>query len=231
VVERFDLLTPLTRAYGSADRARSALDRALRRAGLDQVPVAVAELTGFVCAQLHAIVAEDMGPMIAGALLSHLRNQLGLADEGVPVSSTTRPVARVTLRAQTPPESQPRSGPRRKAPWVMLVRVKRGDEEESLGLAALDVQVIRVTHPLPACERMRVLRPSVVVAGPGIGDEDLDRLMEAARAIGTQVIALAAFVGPAAVRAALRRAIDRATAAEDADLPDSKPGGQGTGKT
>jgi hypothetical protein len=230
VPERFDLLAPLSMAYGSADRAKAALERALRRAGLDQVPVAAGELANFLCAHVHPIVAQDLGSMIAGALLNHLRNQVGADDEGAPTSSAARPVARVTLRSQMQPESLPRSGPRRKGPWVMLVRVKRGDEEDRLGLSALGVRVVRVTHPLPACERMRVLRPSVVVAGPGIGDLDLDRLMEVSRETGIQVIAMAAFVAPAAVREMVRRAIARATAAEHEDLPDSKREGEDKGK-
>ncbi len=105
----------------------------------------------------------------------------------------------------------------------MLVRVKRGDEEDSLGLAALDVCVLRVAHPLPACERMRVLRPSLVVAGPAIGDLDLDRLTQAACDTGIKVIALSAFVAPAAVRQVLRRAIVRASTVEHEALPASKP--------
>ncbi len=77
---------------------------------------------------------------------------------------------------------------------------------------------------------MRVLRPSVVVAGPGIGDHDLDRLTKAAREVGIQIIVPAAFVGPAVVRDVVRRAVVRSTAIDDDDLPESKPDGRGSGE-
>ncbi len=136
MLDRFELLPPLAIAYGSVHRAGVALDRALQRAELDHVPLEAAECTSFLCAQLHAVVAEDLGAMLAGALLNHLRNRVGRADEATPTSSRTGPVARVGLRSTTSPASQPRSGPRRREPCVMLVRMKRGDEEQ-LGLAAL----------------------------------------------------------------------------------------------
>jgi hypothetical protein len=112
----------------------------------------------------------------------------------------------------------------------MLVGVTRGDEDTILGMTALGVRVVRVTHPLSACERMRVLRPSVVVVGRGVSNRDLVLLSEAAREASIKLVRLGTSVTPAVVQDIVRRTITNATATEDADLPDSKPEGGGTRK-
>jgi hypothetical protein len=92
---------------------------------------------------------------------------------------------------------------------IMLVRM--GDELD-LGLEGLAVDVLRVKHPLPACERMRITRPLVVVVGSGIPEKDLERLALVARETGCEILECDAFVSHAAVKSALRRAVARAIA-------------------
>jgi hypothetical protein len=107
---------------------------------------------------------------------------------------------------------------------VLLVHVEPEEESEKLGLDELAVDVLRVRHPLPACERVRVVRPLVVVIGHGVRDSDLDLLRDAARDIGCEIIELGALPRPA-LREEVRRAVDRAKRqARDAydDAPDTE---------
>ena len=48
-------------------------------------------------------------------------------------------------------------------PRIMLVRVDRSATQD-WGLDELDIEVLRVRHPLPACARMVVTRPAAPVA-------------------------------------------------------------------
>lgn len=127
---------------------------------------------------------------------------------------TDRPTDRRTDR----PASHPISGLRLKASaCILLVRVPADDEAACV--AALDdmtARVLRVRHPLPACERVRVVRPAVVVIGRGVRDDDARLLIDAAREAGAEVVELGAFVAPRALREALRRAVGRAARAERA---------------
>lgn len=104
-----------------------------------------------------------------------------------------------------------RTGVRKRAPVrVMLVRVPEALEPPELVLTA--VQILRVRHPIPACERMRVTRPEVVVVGHGVRDVDCVRLEEAAGAIAAEVFLLGAGLSPSFaswLRGAIRRALDR----------------------
>jgi hypothetical protein len=62
----------------------------------------------------------------------------------------------------------------------MLVRIERGEEQGELGLESLGILVYRVRHPLPACQRIRVLRPEVILAGESVLSPDLAHLLFAA---------------------------------------------------
>jgi len=79
---------------------------------------------------------------------------------------------------------------------VMLVRIERGDEPCDLGL---DVEVLRVRHPLPACERMRVTRPAVVILSPDVRAWDVVHVEQTAQEVGAAIIQL----GPLVARDAL----------------------------
>jgi hypothetical protein len=112
-----------------------------------------------------------------------------------------------------PPARHPISGLRLKASTCILL-VRAHPDEEARCLAALDdltARVLRVRHPLPACQRIRVVRPTVVVVGRGVRDEDARLLIDAAREAGSEVVELGAFVAPWALEEVLRRAVARAT--------------------
>jgi hypothetical protein len=81
----------------------------------------------------------------------------------------------VLEQSRTPRESFLRP----KQEVVMLVRVELW-EESPLLLRELPVRVLRVRHPIPACERMRLTRPAVVIAGASVRTLDFERLVDEA---------------------------------------------------
>jgi hypothetical protein len=79
---------------------------------------------------------------------------------------------------------------------VMLVRIDPGTEPEDLRLDETDLEVLRVRHPVPACTRMRVMRPAVVLVGKSVKPRDFILLLRAADDIGAEVFLVDA-VAPA----------------------------------
>ena len=183
------LLSVLTTAYGSAPLARIAVEAALAEAGLADLPSSPHELASFVDTHLRAITEADLGSVIADALRAELLAR--------------QPISQLRLR---------------KATSIMLVVVD--DAEQSRGIDWTDFadRVLTVRQPLPACERMRVTRPLVVVVGPTVARRDVELLSDAAREIGAEVVAPGAFVGRAALRDAVCVAVARASSRR-ADRP------------
>lgn len=112
-------------------------------------------------------------------------------------------------------------------PYVMLVRIEPGDEPEGLGLRELSgaVRVVHVRHPIPACERMRVLRPLVVVVGESVLPWAMPYLEKAASAIDAAMLPLGPLVVLAALRDWLRHALDKGTARRGSLARDLAAGG------
>jgi hypothetical protein len=96
------LLSLLAKAHGSSVRAREALDRALTRSGLDELPSSPGDLSTFVRIDLRAVVEADFGAMIADEVTDQLCLQLR-ALERTP-SPRSRPAAPAPSRALTPRE-------------------------------------------------------------------------------------------------------------------------------
>jgi len=96
-------------------------------------------------------------------------------------------------------------------PYVMLVRIEPGEEPAALGLRELSgaVRVVHVRHPIPACERMRVLRPLVVIVGESVRAWAMPCLEEAATDVDAAVLPLGPLVATEALRDWLRRALER----------------------
>jgi len=184
------LLSTLAAAYGSPHRARIALDGALGRAALDNLPSAPGELASFFRIDLHAIIVADVGPVIAEAVTEELLSLVGYAEY-----PTTRAM----------PQRRPRDGVS-----VMLVRIDRAEESKRFDLSDIADRVFRVRYPLPACVRMRVTRPLVVIVGSAALDRDLRQLEEAAQDIDAEMVELGAFVARAALHDAIHRAVARA---------------------
>jgi hypothetical protein len=110
-----------------------------------------------------------------------------------------------------------------KAPYVMLVRIEPGEEPPELGLREAHVHLLRVRHPLPARQRMRILRPLVVVCGPRVRGVDSVLLAETAGEIRAAILQLGPFVRHGALRGWLQGAIEEARRrrreSADQDLP------------
>jgi hypothetical protein len=70
----------------------------------------------------------------------------------------------------------------------MIVRIEPGQEPPGLDLEALPLQVFRVRHPLPACVRMHVLRPEVLLVGSSVPPRDLATMIEHANEIQAALI-------------------------------------------
>ncbi len=91
---------------------------------------------------------------------------------------------------------------RARKPCIMLVGIDAGAEPAELGLEDLAgaLCVVRVRHPLPACERMLVLRPLVVILGQSVREWALPVLEKTTKEIDAALLQL----GPLVVRDALR---------------------------
>jgi len=70
---------------------------------------------------------------------------------------------------------------------VMLVRIEPW-EESMLLLRELNTQVVRVRHPLPACERMRVQKPAVIIVGASVRPKDFELLVDEAYELRAAVL-------------------------------------------
>jgi len=86
-----------------------------------------------------------------------------------------------------PPRTSRESFFRPKQEAVMLVRVEPW-EEGPLLLRELPVRVLRVRHPIPACARMRLTRPAVVVAGARVREADFELLVDEAYGLHAAVM-------------------------------------------
>jgi hypothetical protein len=90
----------------------------------------------------------------------------------------------------------------------MLVRIDPGHEPLELGLDELPVRVLRVRHPLPACVRMRILRPEAILVGASVQPRDISLLMDAAYEIQAAIMPLSQMVERCALRPWLLRMVD-----------------------
>ena len=176
------LLSVLATAYGSAPLARIAVQAALADAGLADLPSSPHELASFVDTHLRAITEADLGSIIADALRAELLAR--------------QPITQLRLR---------------KATSIMLVVVDDAEQAMTIDWTELAHRVLRVRQPIPACERMRITRPLVVVVGPTVARRDVDQLRDAARETGSEVVELRPFAGREALRDAVCRAVARAS--------------------
>jgi hypothetical protein len=90
----------------------------------------------------------------------------------------------------------------------MLVRVEAQDERPEWGLSELDVEVLRVKHPLPACARIEVTRPAIVIVGENIRPVDMAFLKRSAREVGAKVLQLGPLIALNAVHGWLQAVLD-----------------------
>ena len=90
----------------------------------------------------------------------------------------------------------------------MLVRIEPGLEPTELGLELLPVRVLRVRHPLPACVRMRILRPEAVLVGESVQPRDLSLLMDSAYEIQAALMPLSHMARNCALLPWLLRMLD-----------------------
>jgi hypothetical protein len=95
-------------------------------------------------------------------------------------------------------------------PRIMLVRIEREAEPTEWGLNGLDVEILRVRHPLPACARMQVTRPFVVIVGQDVRAVDVAFIKRTAHQIGARVIQLSPLLARDSLGAWLRTALDEA---------------------
>jgi hypothetical protein len=75
-----------------------------------------------------------------------------------------------------------------RAPSVMLIRIPAGTEPTGLRLSELPFAVLHVRHPLPACTRISVMRPAVVLVGRSVQPRDFDLVLSAAAGVGASVV-------------------------------------------
>jgi hypothetical protein len=93
-------------------------------------------------------------------------------------------------------------------PSIMLVRIDPGTEPADLRLDDLPFTVLRVRHPLPACVRMRVMRPAVVLVGRSVLPRDFVLMLAAADRIGASVTLLGGLTATEGLHDWLVRTVD-----------------------
>jgi hypothetical protein len=98
-------------------------------------------------------------------------------------------------------------------PCIMLVRMEPDEEPAELAEHEGAIQLLRTRHPLPAVQRIRITRPSVVLIGAKVRGADSVLLAEAARGISAAVLQMGPLVAREAlgdwIRAALQIANER----------------------
>ncbi len=105
-------------------------------------------------------------------------------------------------------------------PLVMLIRIDPGEEPPELDLSRLPVRVVRVRHPLPACVRIRALRPHIVIVGATVVPAFLPELVRAVSEVGATLID-AVMPGKEGLRPTLVNAIQSAMAAKTSGVASS----------
>ena len=91
---------------------------------------------------------------------------------------------------------------------IMLVRIERGEEPEELLRLNEECQLLRVRYALPACERMRITRPLVVVLGPNVREWDVVHLERTATEIDATMIQLGPMIVPGSLQGWLTEAME-----------------------
>jgi hypothetical protein len=102
-------------------------------------------------------------------------------------------------------------------PSIMFVGIEPGTEPWELGPDQLGaaVNVLRVRHALPACQRMRHLRPSAVIVGASVRSWALPFLQQAARESGAVMLQLGPLVARGALSDWLLRVLEHGQQARD----------------
>jgi hypothetical protein len=106
---------------------------------------------------------------------------------------------------------------------VMLVRVEAW-EEQMLLLRDLGAQVVRVRHPLPACERMRVVKPAVIIVGAGVRTKDFELMVDEAYELRAAVLQMGQ-VPFGRLRTWIATALDRVRARRKAEAEAAQESG------
>jgi len=114
--------------------------------------------------------------------------------------------------------SELRSGVRF-APSFTVLTVRIGEPSVYEAIEHLGLQVLRVRHPLPACQRILVTRPIAVIVGPTIRAADMDSIAQAAAEVGARVVEVS-MVGEDRLAAVLQRVVSAAVVQRSA-LPAS----------
>ncbi|MGH7294517.1 MAG: hypothetical protein ACRELB_06285 [Polyangiaceae bacterium] len=96
-----------------------------------------------------------------------------------------------------------------RGPCVMLVRIDPGTELPELDQEGRRLRIARVRHPVPACHRMTILRPKVVIVGESVRDWDFALLHAEAQRIGAAVLRMSPLVSRAAIPAWLGKVLER----------------------
>jgi hypothetical protein len=98
---------------------------------------------------------------------------------------------------------------------ILLVRVDPSTEPDAIVRGAGDAPVLRVHQILPACTRIRAVRPAAVIVGSEVPTRDLGLLASAAEEVGADFLHLGAPIGTetlcAWVEAALARPSPRSS--------------------
>jgi hypothetical protein len=97
----------------------------------------------------------------------------------------------------------------------MLVRVEPGTEPADLRPEALPFPVLRVRHPLPACVRIVVMRPAVILVGKTVMPRDFEPLQAAADEVCAEVFLLDALAPPVGLHRWLVRRVAAVQARRD----------------
>jgi hypothetical protein len=92
------------------------------------------------------------------------------------------------------------------SPAVRVLTIRADEWTQSI-LDGAGAEMLKVRHPVPACTRIEVTRPAVVVVGTTVQWRDFLLVMAAAASVGARVIELR-FSSERSLRRELSEAID-----------------------
>jgi hypothetical protein len=105
-------------------------------------------------------------------------------------------------------------------PGILLIRMAPGEEPPELEIERRFVRVLRTRHPIPACTRVRVTRPLVVVVAESVHESIATLVCECAR-VGAAFVHLGPLVDRAALGTWLSNAVQMGLARRAQSVPAS----------
>ncbi|HEX8796904.1 MAG TPA: hypothetical protein VF765_38395 [Polyangiaceae bacterium] len=103
-------------------------------------------------------------------------------------------------------------------PCLLLIGIEPGEEPAELGIRELAgaLRVLRVRYPIPACQRIRIVRPHVIIVDRTVRAWSLAAIEQAAKEVGAPILQLGPLVCREVLGKWLRHALEASLASRAA---------------